>query len=193
MEHNWFWLVKSRIWKGFRVKGHRSPPPHTIDFIECRDETTVSIVRSWPSNYRMCTRIPFINQSSIHANCLLTAKCVRSRSWLQETGQNRALAICCRLGTGTTFKTQNWSIFLLDQAQKKKKTGKPEANQINCAATRLRCRSIRQMAAHFVFIKGIDEGAKAHVWPDGGINFYFNEKFFCTVVQSPHSVDCVLA
>lgn len=121
MEHNWFWLVKSRIWKGFRVKGHRSPPPHTIDFIECRDETTVSIVRSWPSNYRMCTRIPFINQSSIHANCLLTAKCVRSRSWLQETGQNRALAIWCRLGTGTTFKTQNWSIFLLDQAQKKKK------------------------------------------------------------------------
>lgn len=65
----------------------------------------------------------------------------------------------------------------------KKKTGKPEANQINCAATRLRCRSIRQMAAHFVFIKGIDEGAKAHVWPDGGINFYFNEKFFCTVVM----------
>lgn len=142
MEHNWFWLVKSRIWKGFRVKGHRSPPPHTIDFIECRDETTVSIVRSWPSNYRMCTRIPFINQSSIHANCLLTAKCVRSRSWLQETGQNRALAIWCRLGTGTTFKTQNWSIFLLDQAQKKKKNRKTrsEPNQL--------CRDQAEMPKH---------------------------------------------
>jgi len=33
------------------------------------------------------------------------------------------------------------------------------------------------MAAHFVFIKGADEevGSRSHVWPDGGINFYFNE------------------
>jgi len=84
------------------------------------------------------------------------------------------MAIWWRLGAGATVKVRNCSIFMLDREQKIRKQ-KPAESIV--PRRELGRASSRQMAAHFVFIKGADEevGSRSHVWPDGGINFYFNE------------------